>query len=311
MSNPTPLSRIKYAGLPPTRVPRRPPAPQSWGGGHRSHLDPWALLFPGVLPGIAEQVLQRHLKQSRITLRHQPFLDHELYLPLRLALAQLLGDAPRERGEIDGLPIQLTAGHPGELKQVIDELPHALARGPDPPQIALAGFIQLLAAVLQQCLAEAVNTPQRRPQVVGDGVAEGLQLFVGGFDLHGSLFELLVKLLDPCLRPLLFGDIPGHPHHSDHPARLVTKSSAVCGQPLDTAIGPDEAVRQAVARPGGHRVRHSLAHSLAVFGMNEPEKGIQGFRGSGVEVFKTGKVKVGAVFVGPEPLDTRSPEYLT
>src|SRR5581483_12464833 len=61
--------------------------------------------------------------------------------------------------------------------------------------------------VLEQGLAEAVDGPQRRPQVVGDGVAEGLKLPVHGDELGVAAGEVLVQQADAVLRPLPLGDV--------------------------------------------------------------------------------------------------------
>lgn len=100
---------------------------------------------------------------------------------------------------------QLRPAHPGQFQQVVDEQAHGL-RGPaDPLEIVPPRLVQRPQVILQQGLAEAVDAPEGRPQVVRDGIAEGLQLLVGGLQLGcafpDALLQFCVEPADFFLRP--------------------------------------------------------------------------------------------------------------
>ena len=66
--------------------------------------------------------------------------------------------------------------------------------GPDPVEVVAALVVQAVRAVAEQGLAEAVDGPQRRAQVVGDGVGERLQLLHRLRQLRGALADALLEL---------------------------------------------------------------------------------------------------------------------
>ena len=67
------------------------------------------------------------------------------------------------------------------------------------------------ASVLSQQFHEAHDMAQRRPQIVGDGVAERLQLSVRRFQFGGTLsdapFQFRIQPPDFLLRLLTIGDV--------------------------------------------------------------------------------------------------------
>jgi hypothetical protein len=77
--------------------------------------------------------------------------------------------------------------------------------------VLLALLVHLVGVVLDQGLAEPVDTPQGRAQVVADRVGEGLQFPVSRFELGGALadalFEFGVEPMDGLLGLLALGDI--------------------------------------------------------------------------------------------------------
>jgi len=67
--------------------------------------------------------------------------------------------------------------------------------------------IELVGVVFHQDLAKAVDASQRRPQIVRDGVAEGLQLLVGRVEkFHGSR-QVFIELSRLFLGELSLGDV--------------------------------------------------------------------------------------------------------
>ena len=92
--------------------------------------------------------------------------------------------------EVHGLHRKLPTAHARELQQVIDELSHPLRGDANARQQVLAVVVEHCLIVLDERLAEAVNRAQRGAQVVGDGVAERLQLFVGRLNFEGVPFQI-------------------------------------------------------------------------------------------------------------------------
>jgi hypothetical protein len=66
--------------------------------------------------------------------------------------------------------------------------------------------VHTVAVVFQQCLAEAVDRPERGAQVVRDGLGEGFQFLVGGFQLAGALGDALLQFCVQ-LEDLIFGPL--------------------------------------------------------------------------------------------------------
>jgi hypothetical protein len=89
---------------------------------------------------------------------------------------------------------QLRAAHARQVEQVVDQAAHALHRSAHPNQIVLRFSLQRRPIVLEQKPAEAVDGPQRRPQVVGHGVRERFELLVGPLQLGRALLDAGLQL---------------------------------------------------------------------------------------------------------------------
>ena len=88
--------------------------------------------------------------------------------------------------------------------------------------------------LVDEHLAETVDTAQRRAQIVCHGVTERFELAIRllkrGRSLHHSLFELCVQLLDLLeLLPTL-GDIAQHQHATE---QIAVRIDDRCGGFLD------------------------------------------------------------------------------
>src|SRR5580704_1926546 len=80
----------------------------------------------------------------------------------------------------------------GKSKQVLESVKdggHALACAPHALQVVLGPLIELVAVLLEHALAQSVERQQRRPQVVRDRIAEGLELAVDRGQRGGSLLD--------------------------------------------------------------------------------------------------------------------------
>ena len=62
-------------------------------------------------------------------------------------------------------------------------------------QVAPGLVRQVRGVLFQEEAREPMNRPQRRPQVMLNAVAEGLQLFIGRFELGRALDHALFQLV--------------------------------------------------------------------------------------------------------------------
>ncbi len=109
----------------------------------------------------------------------EPVRDDELDLALRVRGREPLRRRPHQAAQVDVLPAQLALGDAGEEQQALDELRHVLRRLAHAAQVIAPLVVELVRVVLEEGLAEAVDAPQRGAQIVGDRVAERLQLAAG------------------------------------------------------------------------------------------------------------------------------------
>ena len=90
--------------------------------------------------------------------------------------------------------LEARPGHAREGEQVVDQGPHLLHVAQDDPEDALAFRVERGGILVEEDLAEGVDRAQRRPQVVGDRVAERLELRVGGGERGGTSAHTLLQL---------------------------------------------------------------------------------------------------------------------
>ena len=120
--------------------------------------------------------------------------DGQFHRPRRLGFPQLGGNRLGQRAEIDRLPPQFAPAEARELEQVVNQLVHALGGLAGAAEEVLSLRIKLAGVALQQHLAEPANAAERRAQIVGDGVGEGLQLLVGRLQLRRALLHPPLQL---------------------------------------------------------------------------------------------------------------------
>src|SRR5437899_8756035 len=161
-----------------------------------AEFDPRPRLFRGVLPAVAEEIVEGHAQQPCVAPRLQPRGDREFHLPLRGRPSQLGRDVPGHAAQVHDLGPYLRTGDPREFQQVVDQGPHPLAGGAYPVQGLPSRLVQPRGIVFQQYLAESVDAAQRRPQVVRYRVGERVQLVVGGEELRRVAPQRLVALLE-------------------------------------------------------------------------------------------------------------------
>ena len=99
-------------------------------------------------------------------------------------------------------------------QQVVNKLAHLHARVRDGLQITLRFLRKLAVGGPVQHLHVAVDVPQRRAQVVGDGVGERFQFLVGLRELAGADVQVGVELSNSLFGLLTRGDVHHNPEHS-------------------------------------------------------------------------------------------------
>src|SRR5450759_5212945 len=153
----------------------------------------------------------------------------------------------------DGLE-QCVVGRTAELEAANKELEafvYSVSHDLRAPLRAIDGFSQMvveaLGGILDDHLAEPVDGAQRSPQVVGDGVDEGLELLVGRLQLRGApdhaLFEAIVEAADLFRDRDLRVDVGER-----HPAEQRIAAGGALRPPLE--VRPEVAGSRFVVRPG-------------------------------------------------------------
>src|SRR3990172_1040595 len=159
-----------------------------------AYLYPRCLPVARELPCVPDKVLHRYPQEAGVSRNRKVLLNDELGLALRLHLSQGRGNGPCHSAQIAPFAPHLRLHHLRKLEERVDELPHALACGLEPPQVIRTCRVQLIRVVLQEHQREAADDPERGFEVVRHAVAEGLELFVSCLELIRppgySLFEL-------------------------------------------------------------------------------------------------------------------------
>ena len=157
--------------------------------GHGAEFD-GGIVPPGrELPGVPDQVLYHRADETAIRGHQDTVLDGDAHLPAGFSGPQVADDVGHLRAEINEPEVYLAARDPSQLQQVVDEHGHPLARGPDAPGVFAAGFAELIAVLLQQRFAVPAQRPQWGAQVMGDRVAERLQVLVRQGQVSRALFH--------------------------------------------------------------------------------------------------------------------------
>jgi hypothetical protein len=107
--------------------------------------------------------------------------------------------------------LNLGAADAGEREQVIYQLTHAPRSSADSQEMPPLGIREFVSGFFFKDLDEAHDVPQRRAEVMGNRVCEGLQLAVCAFEFAGSccdtLFQCLIEAPHLILGQAMLGDI--------------------------------------------------------------------------------------------------------
>ena len=129
-----------------------------------------------VLPGIAQQVFQRHAQQRGVALGHHVGRDGDRHVAFGRAAAQVVDDPAGHLRQVHRLARQRLSGQPRQRQQRVDHLVHARGCGHHPVEVVAADPVERSAVVFLEDAAEALDDADRRPQVVRHGVAESRML---------------------------------------------------------------------------------------------------------------------------------------
>src|SRR6266481_1404848 len=166
------------------------------------------------LQRVSQKVLEQDAHEPAVPIGDETVGDRELDLTFRVRTVKAYGGGAREAGEIEAVAVQLGARHTREHQEIVDQLRHVLRRVPDASEVFSSLRAEAVGVVLQECLAEAVDAAQRTAELVGDRVAERLQLVTRAF---GPLLGARQALLEA----LALGDVARDLRRPDDVSRSV------------------------------------------------------------------------------------------
>ena len=146
------------------------------------------------LPGVADEVLESDAQQVGVAAQDHVGRDDDAHLAPALPPAQLRDDVGRDGAHVHDAAVQRPARQPREAEEVVDELSHALALLADDVDVLARAGRERVPVILEEGERESVDAPQRGAQIVGDAVAEGLELAVGRRELGRALGDAALEV---------------------------------------------------------------------------------------------------------------------
>ncbi len=237
------------------------------------HPDPGLLPASAELHRVGQKVHHGLPEEQAVPLDGGQILHREVHPAFLAGEVQILHHGIHNIPEVHGGLPQLGPGQPGEGQQVVDELGHLRRAGPDDSEDPQPVLVQPGSMVLFQDPGKTVDGANGSLEVVGDGVAERLQLPVGGLQGAGPLLHPGFQLRSP-VPELSFGflplrDVPGHPLDLFGVPLLVEEDLGVDLDGDGGAVGPEHFGFEhdsLLIRPPGHRLLHKGEH-LRVVGL--------------------------------------------
>ena len=104
--------------------------------------------------------------------------------------SQWFGGGPGGLAQVDVLAAKVDARDARQRQQAVDEASHVLGGVPHALQVLVSHGIEHAAVVLQEDLAEAVDSAERCPEIVGHRVVEGLEVAVRCFRASRARHDL-------------------------------------------------------------------------------------------------------------------------
>src|ERR1051326_543504 len=206
---------------------------------------------PGELQCIRYQIDQ-HLPDHGSASKHRwKVAEPDGDLRPGFAFLQFLGDLLRNIPDRDDRKgFELLPADAGKGKEVIDELSHPLRVCAGDTQVPFALLGQPGRVILLQHSGEPVDRPDGRAQIVGDGIAERLQLLVSFLKPEGArpdpLFKFGIQLLrfEMQLFKLKFhflalGDVAGDLRCANHGAPGILDRRYRCRNLYRRPVFPD------------------------------------------------------------------------
>ena len=240
-----------------------------------AELDARGGLVAGELPGVAEEVVEEEAEEVGVALDDEVAGGEEVDGAAGVAGTELLDDLVGELGEVEveeddlgavGEVGELAAGFgaadAGEGEEGVDDVAHADGGGDDAVEAVAGVGVEGVVVVLEEGGAVAAHGAQRGAQVVGDGVAEGFELGVGGLGggLGGAqgLLGLALALGDGegILGALALGDLAGEllVLAGELGGALVDAALELVVSALELAMGAGELARGGDGQGVGHEL---------------------------------------------------------
>src|SRR5262249_11465118 len=123
-----------------------------------AEFDPGVRLSPRELPRIVEQVLDRRAEERAVALLGQSLVDDDLDDSIRLRFLEPPDGRTRERAQVHALMADADARDTAQVEQAVDEPAHVLGGLAHAPEVLLRLGIERLAVVLEERVAEAIDT---------------------------------------------------------------------------------------------------------------------------------------------------------
>ncbi len=117
--------------------------------------------------------------------------------PVGLGPLQLRRDILCEAGQVNRFAGKFGTRHTRQCQQIVNQAAHLLRGFAHKLQVTAALVIQLVSIILKQRQTEAIDSAQRRAQVMGNRIAERLKFAIGRLSLRPRVTQLFVHLDQP------------------------------------------------------------------------------------------------------------------
>src|SRR4051812_6262810 len=165
----------------------------------RPDLDLGAGSCTGELECVVEQAREDLPQHRGVTLHFRQCADMPPHIASVQCGGQRLAYLFHERGQVDDAAVDFHPADTRKAQQIVDQLSHPSNGNLNEAYVFCIALIQTPTQAFLQQRDETRNLPQRRAQVVADGVAERLELCVGLGELVDALGKLFVELANAFL----------------------------------------------------------------------------------------------------------------
>ena len=194
----------------------------------------------GEFEGVAQEIDPDLADQGPVGPGPGEGLEVPLHRPVPQGVLQFPHYVLDQLSHVQVNQLHLPAAQAREGQEVVNELAHVPGVGPDDIQQPLAFGIQAVGIIFQENPGETVNGPQRRPEVMGDGIGKTFQFLVGRLQLGRAtldpLFQFFIELADFFFGPFPIGNV--YAQLEDQGGAVAVGKRIVIG-----VIGPPPPVR--------------------------------------------------------------------